>query len=192
MTSGWKQQSVQLRVGWVPQGRLLLSSYVSSRAACFHTWHIRACWQINVWALNGTQHDNITHYGDVIRAAPRNHAEKNGGWEKGPLVHQKRADTCNDSSSVHFVGKRGVKTFRRHSSSSFPMLPVFHRLNAPVCRWGASWVISLDKNTACCWCKRGSRLLWGQFKPTRLKFEAKWISWKPIKCAVELSVHLEA
>lgn len=153
MISGWKQQSVQLGAGWVsfPLGHLLLS-YVSSQAACFHTWHIRMCWLINVWALNGTQHRNVTHYDDVILAAKHSHAGKTSGLKEGSEGRRsERADACD-------------------------------AVQEPA--GSASWVISLDKNTAdcCCFWKRGPRTHWGWIKPIRLRFEAKLISRKTMKC----------
>lgn len=78
MISGCKQQSVQLIAGWVsvPLGSLLLSN-MSSQASCFYTWHITVCWQINLWALNGTQQDNVTQNNNVIHAGEKKIPLKN-------------------------------------------------------------------------------------------------------------------
>lgn len=78
MISGCKQQSVQLIAGWVsvPLGSLLLSN-MSSQASCFYTWHITVCWQINLWALNGTQQDNVTQNNNVIHAGGKKIPLKN-------------------------------------------------------------------------------------------------------------------
>lgn len=87
MRSGCKQQSVQLIAGWisVPLGSLLLS-YMSSQASSFYTWHITMCWQINLWVLNGTQQDNVTHNNNAIHAEKKIPLKNRGSWD-GSLQH---------------------------------------------------------------------------------------------------------
>lgn len=72
-----RQQSVQLldELVTVPLGSLLFS-YMSSQAACFYTWHITMCWQINLWELNGTE-NNVTH--NVKHTGKKSSSRKGSG-----------------------------------------------------------------------------------------------------------------
>lgn len=110
------------------------------------------CWQINVWALNGTQHPNVTHYHDVILAAKRSHAGKTRGLAKGSEGRPSEgADPCDGVQEPAGGASRVISLDKN---------------TADCCRF---W-------------KRGSWTHWGWIKPIRLQFEAKLISPNTVKC----------